>query len=150
MKIILTMLLFISTLFADLKVGEAFPSLTLVDQFDANITINQETKTTLLLSFEKEVSKTINKFLKEQSNDFMEKQNLLYISDISSMPSFITSWIALPKMKKLPFKIALIYEEKVTDNLNQEAGKATVITLEKNQIKSIEFIEPKNLGTLFQ
>jgi len=41
-----------STLFAEIKVGETFPTLTLVDQFDKKTEIKTKGSITLLLSFE--------------------------------------------------------------------------------------------------
>jgi len=128
---------------------EPFPTLKLVDQFDEKIEIDQENNTTLLISFEKEISKKINTFLKEQKPEFMKNHNLLYIADISSMPSFVTNWFALPKMKKLPFKIALIYDEEVAKPINKEEGKISVIYLKDNHVKSIKFVEPNSLKNLF-
>jgi len=150
MKIILTILLFISSLFPEVKVGENFPTLKLIDQFDHKVDFSQESNATLLLSFEKDVSKNINYFLKAQDKDFMSGHKVHYISDISSMPSLITKWVALPKMKKLPFKIALVYEEKVADIIQREEGKITVITLNNNHITSVKFLESEKLITLFQ
>jgi len=148
MKLFLMMLLFISALFAEIKVGEGFPDYKLVDQFDEKMEIQREGNTTLLLSFEKDVSSGIKAFLDTKEKGFLEKNNIMYISDISGMPSFITSWFALPKMKKFNFKIALIYEDKIGDIIPREEGKVTVIDLYYNKIMKIEFIEPKELDTI--
>lgn len=149
MKSIIITFLLTTALFAELKKGEPFPTLNLVDQFDEKIEIGQENNTTLLISFEKDISKKINAFLKEKKPEFMKNHNLLYISDISSMPSFVTSWFALPKMKELPFKIALIYEEEVAESINKEEGKISVINLRNNHVESIKFVEPNSLKNLF-
>jgi len=148
MKILITSLLLISTLFADLKVGETFPALTLVDQFDTKMIIKEKGSTTLLLSFEKGVSSSIKTYIDTKEKGYLVKNNIMFISDISSMPSFITSMFAIPKMKKFSFKIALINDEKEASLLTKEVGKVTVITLKNNIIRSIEYINPKNLNTL--
>jgi len=143
-KIIMVGLFLTATLFAEIKVGENFPMLTLVDQFDKKMEVNKDA--TIFLSFEKDVSSGIKEFLDSKEKDYLNKNNTIYISDISSMPSFITSWFAIPKMKKFPFQIALIYNEDEAEGINREEGKVTVVTLKENIIESIKFVKPKQLG----
>lgn len=143
-KIMMISFLLTAMLFAELKVGENFPSLTLVDQFDKKMEVNKDAK--VLLSFEKDISFKIKEFLDEQEKDYLSKNNTIYISDISSMPSIITSWFAIPKMKKFPFQIALIYDEDEAERLSREEGKVTVVTLKENVIESIEFVVAEELG----
>jgi len=150
MKIIMLMLLFFSALFAQIKVGEGFPDYKLVDQFDKEMPIKREGNTTLILSFEKDVSSEIKKYIDTKEKNFLEKNNLMYVSDISSMPSFITSWFALPKMKKFGFRVALIYKDNIGDIIPREEGKTTVIKLDYNKIMSIDFVLPKDLDTVLE
>ena len=144
MRTILFLLLTITTLFGEVKVGESFPTLTLVDQYDQNISVDKSTKT-LLLSFQKGVSSGIQAFLKSKEENFLEKNNALYIADISGMPSFLVGLFALPKMKKFNFKVGLIYEDNVADPIPREEDKVTIIKLNNQKILSIEFVEPKRL-----
>ena len=146
-KIIMTSLLLGSTLFAEIKVGDNFPNLTLLDQFDTKMEVKKEGATKLILSFEKDVSSGIKEFLDTKEKDYLSKNNMIYISDISSMPSFVTSWFAIPKMKKFDFKIALIYDEKEAEVLVREEEKVTLVSLKENNITSIEFLSPTELAT---
>jgi hypothetical protein len=150
MKFMMMTLLCVTALFADLKIGDGFPVYNLVDQFDNKLAVKQEGNTTLILSFEKDVSTETKKFLDTKKKTFLKDNDIMYISDISSMPSLITSWFALPKMKKFGFPVALIYEDKVADIIPREDEKVTVIKLEYNGIKSIDFVAPKALDTLLK
>jgi len=145
MKIFIAAFLLISTLSADLHVGENFPKLTLVDQFDAKTKVPTTGKATLIFSFEKDVSSEIKTYLDTKEKDFLSLNNVMYISDISGMPSLITSWVAIPKMKKFTFKVSLILDEKEGKFIDRKEGKVTVITLKNNTITSIEFVEAKAL-----
>jgi len=144
MRKILFLLLTMTALFAEVKVGETFPSFVLVDQFDHNISVKKNTKV-LMVSFQKGVSSEIQEFLKRQEKGFLEKNNALYLADISAMPSFLIRLFALPKMKKFNFKIALIYQENVADVLPRKEDKVTLIKLDEQKIVSIELVNPKEL-----
>ena len=99
MKILLITLLLVSALFAEIKVGDSFPKLTLEDQFSKKTEVTQKGSATLLLSFEKDVSADIKKYIGTKEKGFLEVHNIMYISDISTMPSLITRMFVLPKMK---------------------------------------------------
>ena len=150
MKILFVSLLMISSLFAELKVGDSFPSLTLVDQFDEKVELKKEGSLKIILSFEKDVSAGIKTFLDTQDKNFLVDNNVLYISDISGMPSLITSWFAIPKMKKFDFKVALIYDEDEGKVLNRQDEKVTVMFVKDNKIKSIKFVSSKDLATVLK
>jgi hypothetical protein len=63
MKFVMIILLFVSSLFAELEVGKGFPAYHLVDQFDNKMTIKIEGNTTLIMSFEKDVSSEIKEYI---------------------------------------------------------------------------------------
>ena len=149
-KIIIASLLLVSALFAELKVGDTFPSLTLVDQFDTKVEVKKEGDTKLLFSFEKDISAGIKEFLDAKDKNFLNDNNITYISDISKMPSFVTSWFALPKMKKFDFKVALIYDEEAGELIARQEGKVSLITLKDNKITAIEFVAPKALDSILK
>lgn len=150
MKLLITSLLFISALSAELKLEEPFPTLTLVNQFNEKTEIKKKGSVTLLLSFEKDVSSQIKTYLDAQEKDFLTINNIMYISDISSMPSFVTRMFALPKMKKFTFKVSLIYDEKEALFIDRKKGKVSVITLENNHIQTIKFVDPKELDSILK
>jgi len=150
MKILFVTLLLITSLFAELKVGDSFPTLTLVNQFDEKIELKKEGSLKIILSFEKDVSAGIKTFLDTQEKNFLVDNNVVYISDISEMPSLITSWFAIPKMKKFDFKVALIYDEDEGKVLNRQEEKVTVMILNDSNITSIEFVNAKDLATVLK
>jgi len=150
MKILFVTLLLMNTLFAELKVGDSFPTLTLIDQFDEKVELKKEGSFKMILSFEKDVSAEVKTFLDTKEKNFLKEQNVVYISDISSMPSFVTFWFAIPKMKKFDFKVALIYDEEEGKVLNRQEEKVTVMTLSDNNITSIEFINAKDLAEVLK
>jgi hypothetical protein len=149
MKLYITLyLLFFSTiLFAEFSVGDTLPKITLADQYEKQHQVNGKDKL-LILTFEKDIAEKVKQYLEVQTTDFLKKNQAKYISDISKMPSLVTSWIALPKMKKYPFPIMLIYDD-YGRNFSQKKGKITVYRIHKNKIVSIQFIAPDKLSSIF-
>ena len=144
MKTIIITILLISTLFAELKIGDTFPTIPLIDQFDKKIELPMKGSTVVMVSFEKEVSKAINAFLESKDKAFLKENNITYISDISTVPSFLMNWIVLPKLKKLSFSVALIYGEE-GEHLNHQEGKVSVFRVKDAQVVDIKFLEATEL-----
>jgi hypothetical protein len=145
MKLFILTLLCITTLYSEVKVGDAFPVFHLKDQFGNRMAVPQKGKRLLWLSFEKGVSSEIKIFLDTKPKGYMPKHQIMYISDISPMPSFVTKLFALPKMKKFDFKVALIDEDNVANGIPRKEGKVTRITLRNNTIIKIDFVKANDL-----
>ncbi len=140
-------LLFTGSLFADFKVGDKLPSITLFDQFDKEQKVANKDRL-IIMAFEKSTSIAVSSYLKTQPESFLTTHHAKYISDISAMPFFITSMIAIPKMKKFLFSVMLINDD-FGKQFNRIEGKITILKLKNHKIKSIEFISPKALPSLF-
>jgi len=147
-KLLLISLLLTVTLFADYKVGEKLPGITLQDQFGKTMKVNDNDRL-LLFSFEKEVAIKTADLLKSKSKGYLQAHHIKYISDISKMPSFITSMFALPKMKKYPFSVMLI-ENDLGKSFAKKEGKVTLYRLKKQKITDIQFVDPRALDSVLQ
>ncbi len=135
-------------LYARLEVEKDFPAITLPDQFEKQHTISKDQKI-IIMAFEKDISVAVNDFLKEKPSGYLDEHHAKYISDISSMPSVITWMFAMPKMKKYPFSLMLINDDS-GKQFDREAGKITVYRLREQEIRSIEFISPKDIASIFK
>jgi hypothetical protein len=148
MRVILVSLIFIISLFAEFKVGDTMESFTLPNQFDNNMTLNSETKV-VLMAFEKDMSVEINEYLQTKDKEFLNNNNAIFIADISSMPSFVTSFFALPKMKKYPYSLMLIYDD-FGKKFNIKDEMFTVYKLNNLKVEEIlYFKDTKNLDSIF-
>jgi hypothetical protein len=146
-NILSSTLLLSSLLLADFKVGDTLPPIELSDQFDKEFKV-EASDTTIVMAFEKDVSITVADYLKSKPSSFLAEQHSKYISDISTMPSMITSMFALPKMRKYPFSVLLINDD-FGKQFNRQDGKITIFTLKKGEIKSIKFITSDELPKVF-
>ena len=147
-KKIALIIAFASLLFSNnFEINQNINSFSLADQFDKIHTVNANVKT-IIVSFEKGTGADINEFLNNKPADFLQKNNAVFIANISGMPSIITKLFALPKMKKYKHSILLIYDENDTRFLQKE-DKSTVYKLENGVIKSIFYIEKEDIAKAF-
>jgi hypothetical protein len=130
-------------LFGGLKVAEHFPADTFKDQFGNTMKITPKDRW-ICMTFEKSVSKALTKKVKSVPKGFLEKHHVKIISDISSMPSFITSMFALPMMKKYPFSVWLI-EDESGKQYDRKKGYVTLYRLKRNKVVSISYLKPDEL-----
>ena len=135
------------TLFAEFKVGDNFPDITLHDQFERSLNIESSDRI-VLMAFEKDVAMGIHEFLTKQAKSFMSQEHIKYISDVSAIPSFALSMFALPNMKKYSFSVMLIKDDS-GKQFDKREGKVSVYILKNKKITAIKFIDPKRLGRLF-
>jgi len=146
-QLLLISLLFTGSLFADFKVGDTLPEIKLEDQFEQEFKVD-DTDTLLIMAFEKDLSVVVNEYLKQQPKSFLETHHAKYISDISTMPSIITTMFALPKMKKYPFSVMLINDD-FGKQFNSIEGKITIYKLKNHKIEEILFFSPDAFPTFF-
>ncbi|MCG3660533.1 hypothetical protein AB0W31_04900 [Aliarcobacter butzleri] len=138
-KLLLTIFLGVVAFANPLTVNNSVPELKIKDQFEKEHTLDSNVKT-IIFSATKDESNTIKEFLNSKGNDFLTTNHIVYVADITGMPSLITKFIALPKMKNYSFPILLIDEEnKVLFPV--EKDKITIITLDNSKITDVKYIK---------
>ncbi len=142
MKKLLLVLMFTVLSFAQtINVGDTLPTITLQDQFEKTHTISSQSKR-ILVAFDKDASDVLKEFLLKKEGDFLTKNQTVYIGDISGMPSLISRFFAIPKMKKYPFSI-LFLDDKNRNTFSKKEDMVSVYTLEDGKIKNISYISTK-------
>lgn len=119
-----------------LSVGSTLPELTFKDQHDKPVAIPPDTRWILIAS-EKPVSDMVSAVLSAEPPGVMSRTRLIYVADISGMPALITHMFALPKLRELPFSIALVREVAEVNQLSdfpRQPGAATLLRLENGRI----------------
>lgn len=122
-----------------LKVGDTITPFSLPDQFDTVHQVNSKDYKTIIVAFDKDSAVIMNEYLKAQPTTFLQKNKAIFISDIHTMPSFVTKLFALPKMKNYPYSLLLIYDEK--EIFPQEQNALTIISTKENRIENIRYIK---------
>jgi hypothetical protein len=144
MKLILILLFIVqSTLIGKpIEIGNDWPSIPLIDQNDKVRDITPETNLVIFVA-EMDASKIVHEVLQSETEDSLSKKKVIFVSDINKMPSLITRFIALPKMRGYSYPIALVREAGITQDLPREKGRVTLFFLQKMKVKKIEYINDK-------
>jgi len=149
-RIIITIILLCQILWAaPFGKGDTLPVLTWKNQFDRQVSVGKDARV-LIMAFEKDVAVETAKVLTRAPKGVLERHRAYYISDISSMPSVITSWFALPKMKKYPFEVLLIRQKEEGEKFLHQQGKITLYRLKRGNVISVEYMAPKRLEKVLE
>ena len=138
-KFLFTVLLGLSAFANSLTVGTDIPTLTVKDQFEKEHIIDANIKT-IIFSATKTEGTTIKEFLLTKDKDYLTTNKAAYVADITGMPSLITKFIALPKMKDYPFSVLLIDEANKTLFPVKE-DMISIISLENGKVTDIKYLK---------
>lgn len=141
-KILITAIFGLSLFAEALSTGGTVPTMTIKDQFEKEHTVDANVKT-IIFSASKAEGTTIKEFLNTQKKDFLDSNNAVYIADITGMPSLITKYVALPKMKEYSFHVLLIDETNkglfpVKDDM------ISIISLHNSKIADVKYVKTAN------
>lgn len=150
-KLLLTIFLSFVAFANPLAVNSTVSELKIKDQFEKEHTLNANIKTILFAS-DKATSDMLRDYLLplSEKENILEKNNAVYVADISGMPSLISKFIAIPKMKKYPFSILLL-DDTNKANFTKEDGKIIVYTLDNLKVTNITKIStPQELANIIK
>ena len=63
------------------------------------------------------------------------------MSDISGMPGMIRRFVALPAMRKRPYRMVLDRDGQATAEFPAEEGKVTLLRLDALKIEAVEYVD---------
>lgn len=149
-KLILTAFLAVGLFANTLTTGNEVPTLKIKDQFEQEHVLDANTKT-IIFSATKDEASTIRDFINEKGKaEFLTSNNIAYIADITGMPSLVTKFFAMPKMKKYEFPILLI-DEQNKDLFPIQEDKISIISLENGKVSDIKYVKTiEDLNSFFK
>ena len=137
-KLILSTLICFYANAATLKIDDKISTFSLANQFDKIHTITSEIST-IIVTFQRETSNLVNDFLSSKQSDFLDKNNTIFINNISCNPSIIAKMFTIPKMRDYKYDILLIYDEN-NKKFIEEENKITVYFIKNGFVKDIKFL----------
>lgn len=126
------------------EVGDSIEFSQLKNQHGADYE-NSETKRLVLFVNDMGGKKIISKSLEKIDMQCLSDGQVVYVADISGMPSIISSLIAVPKMRKYSYPLWLDRDGDSTQALPVKDHAVSVISTERQKITGIEFFEDDSL-----
>ncbi|MBY5921003.1 hypothetical protein [Ferrimonas balearica] len=123
---------------AALEMGQPLPYLTLEDQHGGSHSLVGDVQT-LLFTRDKGGSDVATVALDGVAQAQLEDKGMVYVADISIMPSIITSMFALPKMRKQPWLTLMDNKGDATANFPHQTNEVTVVRFEGGNVSEIQF-----------
>lgn len=120
-----------------LVVGNPLPEINYTNQWEELSPIPVEITKVLFIA-DMDASKIIHPILEKEGKGYLESKQAVLISDIHRMPSLISKFVALPKMKSYPYTLRLVREEKLADPFPRTKGSVTMIQLKEGKITKIQ------------
>ena len=117
-------------------IGDTVAPLSLQDQHEHSLSLTTQTRVVL---FSRDMKG--GDIIKEALEIMAEKRpdNLVYVADISGMPSLIAKYVAIPKMRELAFSIALDTEGEQTRLWPATKEAASVIILDSLKVIEVSY-----------
>ena len=119
--------------------GDAISPISLQDQNDKAVSVTEQTKV-VLFSRSMKGGDIIKETLTPLTGDKFPA-HLVYVADISGMPSLIAKFVAVPQMQELPFAIGLDREGQISRLLPDTKDMATMILLDNLNIQDIAYFD---------
>jgi hypothetical protein len=95
------------TISSGIIIGKALEPFTFKDQFDKPISLDKTTKK-VIFAFTKPTGHIMRVYMGLKKEDYLSKRDILFVADISGMPSIIAKMFAIPDMKESKYSILLI------------------------------------------
>lgn len=141
----LLLLCLLSSVALAMEAGERLAPWTLLDQFDAPYTLNDETHI-LLVARDMDGAKLVNAALEGQPKGYLEQRQAVFLADISRMPGVIATLFAVPKMRDYNYRILLDRNARIAPRY--PAGEGEVLWLQLEDGKLVEQKVFKEAGAL--
>ncbi|WP_061238914.1 hypothetical protein [Ectopseudomonas composti] len=129
----LMLLCLLSTAALAMEPGERLAPWTLLDQFDAPYTLNDETRI-LLVARDMDGAKLVNAALEGQPKGYLEQRQAVFLADVSRMPRIIASLFALPKMRDYNYRILLDRDARIAPRYPAGEGEVLWLQLEDGRL----------------
>ena len=123
------------------RIGQPFDSGELTDQFDRKGRVTPDTEKVMMV-FGKATGHLVKTYLNEKPADYLAKEHVVFIADVSGMPSVILKYMALPDLQKHKYPIYLITDEKKAEKFKPQGheDQIMVIDLDHGVVEEVSFV----------
>jgi len=117
-------------------INKELKTFVIKDQFGIEHTLTNKIKKVIFV-YSKSTGHLMRTYMNKQPIDYLDTRDILFVADISGMPSIIANMFAIPDMKKSKYPI-LLTKEKATSQIfkvTSQKNAIMIITLD-NKIAS--------------
>jgi hypothetical protein len=118
-----------------LEVGERLAPWTLLDQHDQACSLSEETRI-LLVARSMDGARLVESALKARPQGYLEARRVVFVADISRMPSLIARLFAVPAMRDYPYRVLLDRDARVASRYPGDPAKVLWLDLEQGQLRA--------------
>ncbi|HIF97538.1 MAG TPA: hypothetical protein EYQ54_11020 [Myxococcales bacterium] len=122
-----------------IRIGNQLEPFSLEDQHGQEHAVDSSIRL-ILFARNRAGAGVMTAFMEGRDGEFLSRRGILYVNDISAMPSFAATLFALPKMRRRPYPILLDREAEITARFPDKPGFATLIQLSQLKVRNIEFL----------
>jgi hypothetical protein len=124
-----------------IEIGKPFESGLLKDQFGREGRVTPDTEKVILV-FAKSTGHLVKEYLNKKPDDFLAKKHVVFIADVSGMPSMILKFIALPDLQKHKYPIYLIRDEAQSQKFKapKHTDQIMVVDLKGGDVEAVAFV----------
>jgi hypothetical protein len=124
---------------APLTTGDSLPEMNLPDQHGDEHTLANANM--VLFAPDKAAGELAHEVLKHTDKEQMAAKGIVFISDISGMPTFVTRMFALPAMREYSYLVLLGYETEDTAMFPRQEGGITLLHIKAGKVARIENLD---------
>jgi hypothetical protein len=117
---------------------------TLEDQHGKEHTLDASVRA-ILYSRDRTGGFVMTRSMEGRDGNFLPERGVLYINDISTMPTYAATLFALPKMRRRSYLILLDRTSEVTASFPDQDRKASLIHLEDMEISKVEYFADSDM-----
>ena len=124
-----------------IEIGKPFVSGTLKDQFDREGSVTPDTEKVIVV-FTKATGHLVKEFLNKKPQNYLAEKHVVFIADVSGMPSMIFKYAALPDLQKHKYPIYLILEKENSKKFRNDKYKEyiMIVDLDDGMVEEVEFV----------
>ena len=127
-----------------ITIGKELKTFVIKDQFGVEHTLTNKTKKVIFV-FSKPTGHLMRTYMDKQPIDYLDTRDILFVADISGMPSIIAKMFAIPDMKKSKYPILLTTNKETSQIFKVASQKDAImiITLDNKIVKKVQFVTTK-------
>jgi len=124
---------------AALGLGSKLSKVTLTDQYGKKHVIDERVRV-IVLTRDMDAGDVVKTALGHNGDAVLSRHKAVYVSDVSSMPSLIRRYLALPKLKERTYPMLLDETGEFSTALPSRNKHATLIFLDGMRVVAVEYV----------